>query len=232
MRPTGLKRYDRKTKRAVFEVIIPGTRSRKRIRKVVTVQGWDDLLEQLHEFRDKTKRGERPATMDVPTLRAYVAEQWASYALRLTHEKQRSNEAILEHHLLPVLGSMRIDRIGVAHAEDVIASMRKKRHDERPYCNSYINTILTLLRGLLMHAYRRGIIDERPFSRERLPLLPEAPLQNELSADERDHLLASFHDEPGFRNHFRQTIAKSNKKQVFKANSEYATYYYERYQHS
>ena len=231
MRPTGLKSYDKRTKKAVFEVIVPGTKSRKRLRKVVTVAGWDDLLAQLHAFRTTAKNDDAPRA-HAPTLREYVDEQWETYALRLTHAKRRSNEAILHHHLLPVLGTTRIDRITSSHAEDVVSSMRKKKHRGGPYSNSYINTVLTLLRGLLMHAYRRRVMNEQAFARERLPLLPEMPVQNELTAHERDTLLDAFLDEGGFRNHFRQVIVRSTKKKVFKANSEYATYYYDRYRYS
>jgi integrase len=233
MKPAGLKSYDKKRKRAVFEVIIPGTHSRKRLRKVVTVENYDDCLAKLKVFRDSVHHADKPPVrMEVPTLRAYVDECWETYALRLTTAKRRSNEAILQHHLLPALGTTRIDRITTAHAEDVISAMRKKKHDGKPYSNSYINTILTLLRGLLTHAYRRRAIPEPPFAREKLPLLPEAPLQNELAAHERDHLLAAFENEEGFRDHFRNVIARSTKKKVFRANSEYATYYYDRYRHS
>jgi integrase len=75
-------------------------------------------------------------------------------------------------------------------------------------------------------------MQERPFSREQLPLLPEAPLQNELTAAERDQLLDSFHDETGFRKHFVERVAQNAKKHVFKRNSEYVTYCYERFRHS
>jgi integrase len=74
--------------------------------------------------------------------------------------------------------------------------------------------------------------NESPFSREKLPLLPETPVHNELTTDERDHLLGSFQDEDGFRDHFRNVIAKSTKKKIFRANSDYATHYYDRYQWS
>jgi Phage integrase, N-terminal SAM-like domain len=128
MKPIGLKSYDKKTKKAVFECSVPGTRGHKRIRKVVRVKDQADLNEQLHAFRSTIKGGETPI-VDVPTLRAYVTEHWETYATRLSTAKRKSNDAILEHHLLPILGSAGIDRITAAHAEDVISAMRKKKHD-------------------------------------------------------------------------------------------------------
>ena len=46
-RPTGLKSYDKRTRKAVFECSVPGTRGHLRKRKVVKVTGWDNLLQQL-----------------------------------------------------------------------------------------------------------------------------------------------------------------------------------------
>src|SRR5688500_6936941 len=173
MRPTGLKTYDKRSKRAVFECVIPGTKGRKRVRKVTQVTSWDDLLNQLKTFRDSILETVI-ALPEIPTLRAYITEQWETYAARLSNEKRRSSEAILEHHLLPLLGNIRIGRITTAHAEDVISAMRKKTYgDKRKYSNAYINTALHLLRGVLFHAYRRRLLLEAPFAREKLPFLVE-----------------------------------------------------------
>lgn len=232
MKPTGLKSYDKKTKKAVFECSVPGTRGHKRIRKVVVVKDVADRNEKLHNFRSKIKGGETTVLADVPTLRAYIKEQWESYAIRLSHNKRRSGEAILEHHLLPLLGNVRIDRITSAHADDIVAAMRKKTHDEKPYSNSYINTCLHLLRSILMHAYRRRFLTEPPFGRDAIRFLPEQPVQNELTKAERDDFLSAFDDEAGFRDHFAKVIALSTKKKVFRKNSEYATYYCERFRWS
>ena len=117
--------------------------------------------------------------------------------------------------------------------EDVIAAMKKKTHgEERRYSNAYINTVVHLLRGILFHAYRRRVLSEPPFAREKLPLLPEAPVQNELTATERDALLDSFENEQGFREHFGKVIALTTKKKIFQPTSEYVTYYYERFRWS
>src|SRR5579872_2733795 len=235
MKLTGLKSYNKKTKRTVFEVIVPGTGSRKRIRKVVYVDGWDDLQEKRKAFRDAVLHPDResaPPTA-IPTLHEYKSAHWESYASRLSPEKRRSDEAILKLHLLPILGNTHIDKITTAHVEDVIAAMKKKTHGEKGrYSNAYINTVVHLLRGILFHAYRRRVLSDPPFAREKLPLLPEAPVQNELTAAERDQLLASFENEQGFREHIGKIIALNTKKKIFKPTSEYVTYYYERFRWS
>ncbi|HEY8165467.1 MAG TPA: hypothetical protein VIF83_07935 [Gemmatimonadaceae bacterium] len=165
----------------------------------------------------------------MPTVHAYTDEHWQNYAIRLSHNKRRSGEAIVQHHLLPLLGNTRIDRITSAHADDVVAAMRKKTHDEKPYSNAYINTCPHLLRSILMHAFRRRFLQEPPFARDSIHFVPEQPVQNELTKAERDTFLNAFDDEPGFRDHFANVIAHSTKKKIFRKNSEYATYYFERF---
>jgi hypothetical protein len=105
-RPTGLKSYDKRTKKAVFECVVPGTRSRSRKRKVVTVKGWDDLLQQLKTFRDAVQHPEEAVVLpgNVPTTRAYVTTCWDAFSCGLSCNKKTNQQALLEHHVTPFLG--------------------------------------------------------------------------------------------------------------------------------
>jgi integrase len=234
-RPTGLKSYDKRTKKAVFECSVPGTRGRSRKRKVVHVHGWDDLLAQLKTFRDFVQHPEEtmPLPSDIPTVRSYVATAWDSISSRLSAAKRKNQEAILQHHLVPFLGGVRLDRITIAHLEDFVSVMQQKTHGPRkqPYSPATINTCLHLVRKILKHAWRRRILTDYPV-REQLPLLPEPVVQNELSAAERDAFLASFDDERGFRHHFTTTaLAKraNRTRQPPHAQSDFVTYAFERF---
>lgn len=184
MKPAGLKSYDKRTKKAVFECIVPGTRSRKRKRKVIMVTGWDDLLEQLKIFRESIQHPERYIVVpgDVPTLRTYIGTAWASLTSRLSPRKRRNQEAVLHHHLLPFLGHVRLDHVTIAHLDDLVSMLQRKTYGraQQPYSNSTINTCLHLLRSILKHAWRRRILSDYPL-REKLPLLPEPVVQNELT---------------------------------------------------
>jgi hypothetical protein len=145
MRPVGLKSYDKHTKKAAFECSVPGTRGHKRIRKVVKVESWDDLLQKLTAFRDSVQHPERvtPLPGDTPTLRSYVATSWESISSRLSDAKRKHQYALLQHHLLPSLGSVRLDQMTIAHLEDFVSTMQRKTHgDKRPYSNATINTCL------------------------------------------------------------------------------------------
>lgn len=237
MKPTGLKSYDKRTKKAVFECIVPGTQSRGRKRKVVTVKGWDDLLEQLKSFRDAIQHPERGTIVpgDVPTLRVYVDLAWESCSSRLSRAKRVNQHAALHHHILPFLGGVRLDHVTVAHLEDFVSSMQQKTHGraEQPYSNSTINTCLHLIRSILKHAWRRRVLADYPL-REKLPLLPEPVVQNELTTAERDAFLESFDNSEGFREHYRTTIAKraDRKHRAPRAHTDFVTHAFERFRWS
>jgi len=235
-RPVGLKSYDKRTKKAVFECVIPGTRSRRRKRKVVNVAGWDDLLAQLKVFRDSVQHPEQTITLpgDIPTLRAYVDVAWETISTRLSSAKRKNHRAMLQHHVLPVLGNVRLDRMTIAHLEDFITVMQRKTHDGRPYSNATINACLHLTRSILKHAWRRRVLADYPL-REKLPLLPEPVVQNELTTTERDAFLDAFDNQAGFRAHFTTsalTKRTNRKHQPPNANSDYVTYAFQRLQWS
>lgn len=238
MKPTGLKSYDKHTKKAVFECSVPGTRGHKRIRKVVKVESWDDLLTKLTAFRDSVQHPERATATtlpgDIPTLRAYVTSTWQSISSRLSDAKRKHQHAQLKLHILPTLGNVRLDQMTIAHLEDFVSAMQRKRHDGRPYSNATINSCLHLTRKILKHAWRRRVLTDYPL-REKLPLLPEPIVQNELTVDEREAFIGSFDNEAGFRSHFTITALatrKNRKHQPPNPQSDYVTYAFERFQWS
>lgn len=237
-RPIGLKSYEKRTKTATFECCLPGTRGGARKRKVVKVTGWDNLLEQLKTFRDAVQHPEDAVVLpgDIPTIRDYVTSTWEAFSTGLSSNKKTNQQALLEHHVTPFLGNVRLDRVTIAHLEDFVRLMQRKTHgkEQKPYSASTINTCLHLIRTILKHAWRRRILTDYPL-REKLPLLPEPVVQNELTTDERDTFLASFDNQQGFRAHF--TIAaltkrKDRKHQPPTSQSDFVTYAFERFQWS
>jgi hypothetical protein len=127
---------------------------------------------------------------------------------------------------------VRLDRVTIAHLEDFVRLMQRKTHgkEQKPYSASTINTCLHLIRTILKHAWRRRILTDYPL-REKLPLLPEPIVQNELTTDERDAFLASFDNQHGFRSHFTTTALarrKDRKHQPPNAQSDFATFSFER----
>jgi len=236
MRPVGLKSYDKHTKKAVFECSVPGTRGHKRIRKVVTVKSWVELETKLAAFRDSVQHPEQatPLPGETPTFRAYVATAWESISSRLADAKRKHQHAQLQLHILPTLGNVRLDQVTIAHLEDFVSMMQRKTHDERPYSNATINSCLQLVRKILKHAWRRRVLTDYPL-REKLPLLPEPIVQNELTTDERENFLNAFDNDAGFRAHFTTTALANRadrKHRPPNAQSDYVTYAFERLQWS
>jgi integrase len=236
-RPAGLKSYDKRSKKAVFECIVPGTRSRQRKRKVITVESWDDLLHQLKLFRDSIQHPERALILpgDIPTLRTYIDAAWENISSRVSPAKRVNQHAMIKHHLLPVLGNVRLDRITIAHLEDFVTVMQRKTYGptKKPYSNATINTCLHLVRSIIKHAWRRRVLTDYPL-REKLPLLSEPVVQNELNVEERDTFFDSFDNEAGFRSHFTTSALRreSRKHQPPNAASDFVTYAFERFQWS
>lgn len=234
MKPAGLKSYDKRTKKAVFECIVPGTHSARRKRKVVTVKSWDDLLERLKIFRESILHPERGIILpgDVPTMRSYVDTAWESFSSRLSPAKRVNQHGALHHHILPFLGHVRLDQMTIAHLEDFVSAMQRKTHGpkKQPYSNGTINSHLHLVRAILKHAWRRRVLVDYPL-REKLPLLQEPVVQNELTTTERDAFLDGFDDIEGFREHYRTLIGTRTdyKHRPPKPNSDYVTYAFERF---
>lgn len=232
MRPTGLTSYDRKKKKARFECIVPGTNSRKRVRKMITVKSWNDLLAQLKTFRDSVQHPESVTAPDrVPTLSEYVDAAHESLSSRLSPAKRKNNSALLAHHILPVLGDLPLDQVTIAHLEDLVTLLQRKTHGNgRPYSGATINNCLHLVRRILKHAWRRRVITDYPL-REQLPLLHEPVVQNELTTTERDAVLAAFDDAAGFRAHFTTKSRRrtGRKHAPPKPTTEFVTYAFERF---
>jgi integrase len=173
---------------------------------------------------------------DVPTIRDYVTSTWDVFSSRLSPHKRTNQEALLAHHVTPFLGNVRLDRVTIAHLEDFVRVMQRKTHgkEQKSYSASTINTCLHLIRTILKHAWRRRVLTDYPL-REKLPLLPEQAVQNELTTDERDTFLASFDNQAGFRAHFTTTALarrKDRKHLPPNAQSDFVTYAFERLQWS
>lgn len=173
----------------------------------------------------------------MPTLRVYVDAAWENISSRLSAAKRVNQRAMLTHHLLPVLGNIRLDRITIAHLEDFVTAMQRKTYGapKKPYSYATINTCLHLVRSILKHAWRRRVLTDYPL-REKLPLLPEPVVQNELTVDERDSFLAAFDNDAGFQSHFTTTTLANKrterKHQPPNAHSDFVTYAFERLQWS
>ena len=204
--PSGCREYNKRTKRAVLEVIKPGTGGRTRYQRTVTVDRYTDLAAKIADFRHEVLN----QLAEVATFSEYVSRWWLSISTRMSPEVEKSNRAALNLHVLPFFGHLKLTAIKTVMIEEFANEMRKKTHRKgRKFSAATINFSLRLLRQILRNAFKREALQRLPeicFEREQ-------PLQNELSPEEQGRLIAAFDDEVGFRKfieHNRSTGTSSN----------------------
>lgn len=218
----GLLAYESKTCRALIEVIVPGRDEKDRLgarrrQKIVVLDDFVNAGAAIRNFRAEVQRefpdAPWPALVEgaiipaplssaavVPTFLEYVTEHRASilnhYAEGTSHDTRKS---ILDRHLVPTFGGVRLDAITDAHVSDFVGAMKTKTRDNKKgYSGAFINTALALFARLLRDAVRRRILAEFPL-RERMPRLEEHRPENELQDDERRRFVAAFDDLAGFQ---------------------------------
>jgi integrase len=201
-KPHGLRRYDKERKIATFEYIVPGTHGRKRVQQSYNVSGWTDVSEKSAQFRSEMRK-RFGVTKEIPTFAEFIESEWETSLKRRTSERRQiTNWSLLNLHLVPHFGRLRLNEIADAHVEEFVYLMKDKQREEsrgqRGYSPGYVNSGLSLLRCILRHAKRRGVIHEYPL-RESLPLLPEPKLRNELTDEEETRFLNAFDDGEAFR---------------------------------
>ncbi len=197
-RPTGLRSYNKKTGRCLFEVILPGTGNRRRVRKIEFVASYPDAVARLHAFREATlsapTAGAAAAacSADIPTFAGYLDAWWPLLTARLGPGTATHETHFVQGPLRKFFGPFRLDRINSALVQDFAAKLSKEG-----YAPATRNRILSILRKLLRDGVAREILPAYPL-RERLPRAKEVPLQLELSVEERVNFLGAFDDEARF----------------------------------
>src|SRR5665647_176929 len=91
-------RYNAKTKRARFEVIIPGTGGWKRRRRTVTAKDTIEATTANHTFRNEVAESEKgPAVPQ--TLRWYFETFWPRMKSSLSEKSRDSVEHVMERRI-------------------------------------------------------------------------------------------------------------------------------------
>lgn len=176
-------------KRDVFEVDIAfkwqdGSSFRRRFRAPVKTeaqaQRWGEAKER--EFFARGKPVPKTEEKEVPTFSAFAPR----YLAHGRAEQQKASTLdskgyILTHHLVPLLGSKRLDALQVEDVAKVKEALTAKTHTTKT-----INNVLAVLSGALNVAIEWGIITTRPRIKRLKVTQPEAPF---LDFDERERLL-------------------------------------------
>lgn len=195
-------RWDPKSGRAAFEVVVPGTNSRRRRRLSTFASSRADALEKWKAFRDSVLSGSWKSQN--LTLAGYVERYASTMSARVSKRTRRIEADVLRVRVLPFLGHVPLAKINAAMVRDLVGQLKRDGYkvrgssERRPYSAAAINQALAILRKFLRDAVDRGELAAYPI-RGKLPLEREDRLELELSTEERHAFLAAFDDQDGFR---------------------------------
>ena len=158
----------------------------------------DDYLYELRNYGElvsKTKNKEAPVVNDSPRF-GEVAILWSKMREVDIRQKQlkkssmRDYRSIMNHHILPHFGNMRIDKIAASDVDDFIAML---------ICSpKRINNILVPLRSLYKMAKKRKIVSENimldvdNLKTEQPDIFPLDPLEVKDFLDNVEHHYKPF----------------------------------------
>ena len=191
--------WDRRTRTARFEVIVPGTNGKTRRRKTFVVEeadippGKDPRAvadDEFERFRAEVLAEFAPGRPR--SLWAYYEAHWKTMKARLSKRGARNDEDIMEHRVLPHLGDLRLDAINLAEVRDWVGKLRAEG-----YAPSSINRAMSTLRKFLKDAVAREVLEVYPI-KGRLPRQKEELLRLEMTPAEHARFVGAFDDREGF----------------------------------
>ncbi len=191
LRPSGTASFG-------YRYIGPGRRQRQMVLGDAALMTLAEARERARGVARLVASGIDPRTPQTPapqpgglTLGRFVLEHYLPHA-RLNKRSWRTDEAILRNHLLPVLGALPLDAIGV---RDVRALQH--RFAASGAAAATVNRRIVLLGYLFSCAARWGLLEEGVNPVRRVEPLPDHGARERfLSADESQRLLAELAAEP------------------------------------
>jgi integrase len=115
--------------------------------------------------RHVLQHGLAPPKKEVPTLDAFATRFLDGYARANRHKPSgiAAKETILNVHLVPMLGSKKLDAIG----SEAVQRLKSELHKKSP---KTVNNVLTVLNVLLKKAVEWNVIDRMPCTVRLLPI--------------------------------------------------------------
>lgn len=212
---TGLRSYDKRTRVAVFDVYLPGSRTERR-RRTVECESYQNALSKLAAFKQELQQevdggGAEAAALPspaavvtalaVPTFDEYVNTWWdSSISANQNPQTKKRNEAALKNHIRPFFGLMLMAEAAKdITVEDFVAHLKAyRKKNKQPLSPASINTCLILIRTIFGNAMKREVIHRVPaVHRQVVPVVA-----NELNDDEWEAFLGSFDDREAFIKRF------------------------------
>lgn len=192
-------------------VLLPdGTRVRERKKSPVSTKSgskrWGERREKaLVEERSRPKPEPSESREEVPTLAEFVPRFLENHALanRQKPSTVAAKETILRVHLIPNLGSKRLDRI----SNEDVQRVKNRLNDK---ARKTVNNVLTVLNMMMKVAVEWNVIREMPCTIKLLPVTPgdadfhdfheyERLVDASKSTDPQAHLVVLLGGEAGLR---------------------------------
>jgi integrase len=134
-----------------------------------------------------------PAKKEVPTLKEFATTFLESSRVANKPSTVESKELVLRQHILPRLGTLRLDEISYEQIEDLkVHVATAKRKSGKTRSPKTVNNIMTTLHRLLVVAKKRSLISSVP---EFEPIRCPPPEFDFLSFEEADRLITAARDE-------------------------------------
>lgn len=211
--------YDAAKRRAHFDCRVPGSAGTKRRRKTVYAETRADALALWRAFTSAVaEEAEAPAgppavelvCSEVPTLAVFVETHYTGIAAAHKPSTRKTQESIIRNRLLPVLGTLPLDKISSLVVADFQIALKRQG-----FAPSYRNDCLRVLKMLLYQAVEREVIISYPL-RKRVRREKEPVLRLEMTTAERATFLEAFDDLDAFtarlgRKHRRGAVRTSPK---------------------
>jgi len=170
-------------------------------RKTLYGKSQKAVLAQAREVERRLDSGRPVSTSRLPTLAAY-GEQWlvglgdAVTLGRLAPLTAASYAAMWRRHILPDLGSVRLDQLQPTHLTRWLAHKSQQQSSRgRPLAPRTVNYAHTVLRIALNEAVRDELIDRNAATLVRPPRPGPSP-GTPLTAEEVDRVLAASEGQP------------------------------------
>ena len=180
-----VRRYKGKSWMIDFTFTFPNGR-KERVRKVAPGKTRPEA-EQYERLLLQEMMSPTPSKKVVPTLLEYSFEFIEDYAKNENKPSEVMNkEGILRRYLLPSLGKLKLDEIGVREMAKMKSEMRKRELSDKTVKNA-----LAVLGKLLRYAEECGVIDRVP--RIKMPRVPVADYDF-LTFEEAERLLDAIED--------------------------------------
>lgn len=211
--------FNSKKKIARFEVTLPGTNGRKRVRKTEKAESREEALKKWKRFRDSVLAGEREIPL---TLKEFCDQYWARISAGKSAKTVKDQDSVLRCQLLPAFGSTRLDKFTAAAIRDFTTAKKAEG-----YAVSSIDDYVRTLIMILHQAVEREEIPFFPIKGRRPRQVRDLP-RLELSAQEKAAFVGAFDDQEGFC----RLLADERKKHALRPDSRAALYYFQRFRAS